>query len=465
MHNLLSQTYILPLTARLILVLSIAVSAFVPPTSTSFAQEPIKAFKNLTVPVQLYDRTLRFRQAQMDISHFTKNASLSFDLFPGVSMIIKNKLLEETRPGFTNWAGEVEGSHRTKGRAFFTFKDGKAYGTIHSGSRVYEIRSVGQDIYRITEFDITKFPDEGGGPRPPRPPRPHSDSAIPSGGFTVLSDGASNSPCQIDIMVLYTANAITAAGGVESDLLQQIDTAVGSINLMFINSGIMHRLNLIHTEKVSYNEPATSTQTPHEDILNNLLNPSGTPLSLVPGRRDTKGADIVSLWIDYNSNEYCGWANDMPPLSISPSLDWTNAYNIVEVRCVATKYSLAHEVGHNMGAYHDRATAFLKDTDATDQDNHGDCNENLWQGTIMAKKLGCGGGLFARQPYWSTPTLTYSDGSPMGHLKNTNGAANNSRFINQDTGHLVAKFKGEVCSPPSGSDNSPPAAPLGLRIQ
>ena len=464
MHNLLGRTYLLPFTARLMFVLSIAVSAFIPPTSTSSAQEPIKAFKNLTAPVQLSDersrgRVLRYRHAQIDISRFTKDASLVFDLFPGVSLTIKNRLLEETGLGFTSWAGQVVDSHRTRGRAFFTFKGGKTYGTIHSGNRVYEIRSVNQDTYRITEFNITTFPDEGGGPPPT--PRPHLPPS-PLDART-LSDGTPLFfPCLINIMVLYTANAITAAGS-EPDLLMQIKNAVDSINLAFLESGIIHRLNLIHTQQVSYSEQG---QPSHEDILGTLLNPSGTALAGVPALRTNKAADIVSLWIDYRSNDYCGWAYDMPPLSISPNLDASNAYNIVEVQCVAMKYSFAHEVGHNMGGYHDRGTQGIQDNESTDLDSFGDCNENLWQGTIMAKKLGCGMGNFARQPYWSTPTLTYSDGTPMGHLKDTFGAANNSRFINQDTGHLVAKFMGGVCSPPpSGSDTSPPVAPSGLRIQ
>jgi hypothetical protein len=479
MCNLLRLTYLRPLLARLLVALLLSSSiSIVIITSPSSAQESIKAFKNLSVDAaaktalnntaraQLSDelsrgRALRFRHIQIDTSRFKKDALLVFNLFPDFSLNIQNKLLEETRPGFMNWAGQVVGRHQTMGRAFFTLKDGKVYGTIHSGSRVFEIRSISQDIYRITEFDITKFPDEGGGPPPPTH-RPHP-AIIPSDGL-MLSDGGSTVPCQIDIMVLYTARVLTAAGG-EAALLLQINDAVDSINNAFLDSGIVHRLNLIHTQQVSYSEQGQSS---HQDILSTLLNPSGSALESVPTLRTNKNADIVSLWIDYNSSEYCGWAYDMPPLSILPNLDESNAYNIVETRCVPTKYSLAHEVGHNMGTYHDRATDFLSDTDAIDLDNRGDCNDNLWQGTrqgtIMAKKPGCGLNTFARQPYWSTPTLTYSDGStPMGYLKNTIGAANNSRFINQDTGHLVAKFRGGVCG--SSSDISPPAAPSGLTIR
>jgi hypothetical protein len=471
--KLLRHTYLLRSLARLLIALSLSspISITLIPSPSS-AQESIKAFKNLsmdaaaktaldnTARAQLSDelrrgRALRFRHVQIDTSRFKKDALLVFNLFPNLSLNIQNKLLEETRPGITNWAGQVVGRHRTMGRAFFTLKDGKIYGTIHSGSRIFEVRSISQDIYRITEFDITKFPDEGGGP-PPTTPRPHP-AIIPSETLMVSDDGSTGS-CQIDIMVLYTARVLTEAGG-EAALLLKIDNAVDSTNNAFLGSGVVHRLNLIHTQQVSYSEQGQSS---HQVILDTLLNPSGTALASVPALRTDKNADIVSLWIDYNSNQYCGWANDMPPPSISPDLDHSNAYNIVETRCALTKYSFAHEVGHNMGAYHDRSSDGLKSSEDIDHDNRGDCNENLWHGTIMAKKSGCGGDNFARQPFWSTPSSTYNDGSPMGHLMNTNDAANNSRYINQDTGHLVAKFRGKVCG--SSSDTTPPMPPTGLKI-
>jgi hypothetical protein len=80
--------------------------------------------------------------------------------------------------------------------------------------------------------------------------------------------------------------------------------------------------------------------------------------------------------------------------------DKEDAFAVVHHGCAATSYSIAHEIGHLIGARHDPSM----DTNTTPFPyGHGYVNGTKWR-DIMSYKHTCGG--CPRVPVWSSPTVT-----------------------------------------------------------
>jgi hypothetical protein len=96
--------------------------------------------------------------------------------------------------------------------------------------------------------------------------------------------------------------------------------------------------------------------------------------------------------------------------------------------CAAITYSIAHEVGHILGARHDRVV------DANDTPfpfAHGYINGTKWR-DMMSYRDGCGG--CPRIPYWSNPRVMHK-GEPTG-----TPATDNARVILEQA-ERVSKFR------------------------
>ena len=90
---------------------------------------------------------------------------------------------------------------------------------------------------------------------------------------------------------------------------------------------------------------------------------------------------------------------------------------MVHHACAATTMSIGHEIGHILGARHDR---FIDESNVPVAYGHGYVNGSKWR-DVMSYKEGCGG--CARIPFWSNPRVLYK-GEPTG-----TPAADNARLI------------------------------------
>ena len=114
--------------------------------------------------------------------------------------------------------------------------------------------------------------------------------------------------------------------------------------------------------------------------------------------RDKYRADVAVLIVDDPNG--CG-------LSTRVHADATEAFAVVHHACAATTYSLAHEIGHLIGARHDRGM----DTNTVPFPyGHGFVNGTAWR-DIMSYKESCGG--CPRLPVWSSPKVVV-DGTVAG---------------------------------------------------
>lgn len=221
----------------------------------------------------------------------------------------------------------------------FTVVGGIVSGNIDTqAGKAFQIRYAGGGVYSLREIDRTKFPDEAA-PRPhePRPPALPPPPASPAGG------SCADSPGDIDVLVVYTAAARTAAGG--KDAMEGIIyLAVAEANQIYLNSQINQSLRLAHVEEVSYAETGI-----FDTDLTSLEDGTDGAMDNVQTLRDTFAADVVSLITE--TGDSCGLGNVMAAGMIDHSFE-SLAYSVTRRDCAAGSFSLAHEIGHNMGAHH-----------------------------------------------------------------------------------------------------------------
>ena len=179
---------------------------------------------------------------------------------------------------------------------------------------------------------------------------------------------------KIDLMVLYTTGL--ASAGSPSAI---IDNLIALSNQAYQDSGIAIELNLVHSQQISY----TDTNDNSEALR--ALGDNTAPFNNVDSLRDTQSADLVILLRPFRDPEQdsCGTAyllgDEQTPISKN------FAYGVVSYGSnngfFCDNYSLVHEVGHNMGAVHDRANADGRPGRYSFSYGHGD---NTSFGTIMS---------------------------------------------------------------------------------
>ncbi|MBI4783318.1 MAG: hypothetical protein HY785_18675 [Oscillatoriophycideae cyanobacterium NC_groundwater_1537_Pr4_S-0.65um_50_18] len=176
--------------------------------------------------------------------------------------------------------------------------------------------------------------------------------AYPQTATAGVDDGST-----IDILIVYTSEVRAAEGGTIA-IHKTIQAAVDEVNQGYANSGIIPRLRLVHTTEVNYAESGSSDMD-----LARLQNKSDGYLDDVHTIRNTYGADIVSMVV---KNSEAG-GNSYTMNQVVPEFE-AYAFNVAQIDSVKTRFSLGHEIGHNLGAAHDRAHA---DSDAAFSDSYG----------------------------------------------------------------------------------------------
>jgi len=213
-------------------------------------------------------------------------------------------------------------------------------------------------------------------------------------------------------MILYTNRVASKYVDVDTDL---IALSIEQANESFANSGLGNiKLRLAHSQLVDYDE----SNGEHFNHLYRMVDGEGA-FSNVRALRNEKRADVVALIVDDPSG--CG-------LSTRVAADAEEAFVVVHHSCAALTFSIAHEIGHIIGARHDRAL----DSNATPfAYGHGFVNGTKWR-DVMSYKASCSG--CPRVPIWSNPRIKYK-GDTAGALD-----ADNARVILEQA-ERVAKFR------------------------
>jgi hypothetical protein len=423
---------------------------------------------------------------------------------PPVTVVTRD--LKRDKPDSVTWVGTVEGDP-TSCVLFIVNKQTNAlFGEIRTGGLVYEVKPSSNAPNAITIFavDPSRFPNEHGSSditrhndsAPLAFPGPQPTEAVLTKS-TVIDGDISAAPAiqvglppVIDVMILYTDQAIALDA---ANIAGEVCLARERLQEHLNNSGVPATARIVHHGRVAFAEDP-------DGILENSLKDPGslpqrgnTPGDTIFELRKLHAADIVSLWVS-KGKDSCGQSvmTLYPP---DPKLENT-ALSVVVRRCANSNDSFVHEVGHILGADHDRFT--IKHNANTNANRGYIKSDKNWK-TVMAydnddcplvtstnltgqttSKRYC-----QRLRYWSN--LQKWNGDDMGKSEGTilnpmgdcttpspcEGPANNAEILQLSVA-VVSGFRPSPGEPAGvlgntscigSADPGPPLAPQGLSVR
>ncbi len=339
--------------------------------------------------------------------------ALRIDVAPGVQVVAVGERVQQRGPEDISWSGPVQGGH---GWVQMVLMNGEVTATVTVGSTQYAIEPLGSGMHAVTRIEQSGFPPE----HPAEVPRGALTAAIDDAAGSVLAargggsgDFSAMANATINVMVVYTASAASAAGNIGS----RIQLAVDETNQSYVNSGINITMNRVHTAQVSYSESGRSFST----HVNYLKGTTDGQLDNVHPLRNTDGADVVVLVV--NDREACGIAAAIKAVA-------TSAFAVAHYSCITGYYSFGHEIGHLQGARHDR---FVDGSTSPYAYGHGFIPSTKNWRTIMAYGNNCSN--CTRIQWWSNPLRTYP---ATGQVMGTTAYEDNARVLNTTAGTVAA---------------------------
>jgi hypothetical protein len=160
---------------------------------------------------------------------------------------------------------------------------------------------------------------------------------------------------RIDVLVLYTPGLETEYGGADRARIR-VQNLVALANQAYNDSGVDIVLRLVNAVKIDAPDYSSNSDTL------NALTYGTSPYGDVAWLRNAYGADLVSVVRPFSMAQggLCGtaWVGGSNGTSIAQYRN--QGFSVVsdgqEGGYYCSGYTLAHEIGHNMGSAHDRAT-------------------------------------------------------------------------------------------------------------
>ena len=250
----------------------------------------------------------------------------------------------------------------------------------------------------------------------------HAEADTSSEGSLPEGVSAADGNTTIDLLIVYSNEAITAAGG-EAALNAKVASAISAANTAYTNSEVNIQLNLVHSAALNSSESGN-----FETDLNRLTTTNDGFWDNVHDLRDTYGADLVAM-INAN-NAYCGlgWIG-------RPNAAYqVYGFSVTNQICLGSQ-TLAHELGHNMGSMHNPEVV---SGGAQGAYSYSFGNHFGSYRTIMAYAPG------TRASYFSNPDVSF-DGSVTGTADRNNALSLNNMAA------TISGYRDSVGGPPEAT--------------
>lgn len=302
----------------------------------------------------------------------------------------------EHSSGDWSWVGHLAGDKAAQ--TILTFGSKAVFGTIgQAGKRSLRLTSRDGAAW-IVETDPDKLvglASEGANPSKPDHlsiPRQLLSSArvkAASAQLSVASAAAAAAPTTIDVLVGYTGGIASRTGGA-SAAQTLINSLVAVTNEAYANSQVNARVRLVHAMQVNYTDSSTNDSTLEQltgyDVSSQQYTAPNAAFNSLRAAREQYGADLVVLLRQFRDPDQdgCGIAwligGGKSGIALGEGLDYFG-YSVVSdgqdrnEQDGQTYYcrpeSFAHELAHNMGSAHDRASAMGDDGVLDDPDDYG----------------------------------------------------------------------------------------------
>ncbi len=405
--------------------LVLATALFVPPV---FSQSKVRLFSIDETPSSRADKSsvAAVREADIRLSQGAdltdRTMSLEISLFDGKSYEAAPREVETRSIDEYTWRGFIE-QQGFRGDVILTFHKGFVAGLIYSPDGVFEIIPRG-DRHVLVEIDQALFPECGGGIKTEVKTSPEPSAVL----------GAVDSGDRIDVLVVYTTATKNFLGGdAQAQTLAQ--QAVDSTNTTYLNSRIRQRLRLAHAQEYVFTETGNSSA----DLGSLRAN------ATVQGWRNERSADLVAMIAEVS--DVCGIA-----YLIGGAGQQASGYSLTARSCAVGNLTFAHELGHNMGSTHNPENA---SNPPAFPYSYGHWVNGQFR-TVMSYVNPCTSGC-VRQPYWSSPTISYN-----GISTGLDGTRDNVRSLN-NTGENVANYRFSGSSIRMTNYRNTESLPRGIR--
>ncbi len=292
----------------------------------------------------------------------------------GETLSFRYQRTVEHDSGDWTWVGRVDGEAGKQ--AILTFGERAVFGVIDQPGKPSLKLTMRDGASWLVETDpvrlaltgqeATVHADDFKIPEPGAAAAPAYWGASATAALPVAADAADAATATIDVLIGYSTGYATRLGGA-SQAVTRLNNLVDITNQAYANSQVAARLRLVSTLQVDYTDSGDNG-----DALDALSGVNGAAVdpafNALRAARDQYGADLVSFVRKYDRTTHngCGvaWIIGGGQQAYT-ARSAGSGYSVVSdgresvggTTYFCREETFAHELGHNLGAQHDRATA------------------------------------------------------------------------------------------------------------